>query len=269
MAKVRPSAQNTVACSILATRLRTTASIAAATFSTWQCRPLALDLEPIREKRGAPSISLIRPFTPTISRGACAVTYRLGSRSLAAGRLRPAAELRRHRRWSLHAEKYYRTVAEEFNAARKAFRWRHRRPVARNRQRIWPAGARSQRRERAARDRLTHTLGQRLRERLIAGCGRGAEARVDESIQAARWNRNRDVRRQAMRHNINGRSTRSLQNTAARYVGAGRTGAGSGPCHRKAHASSEVVHAPASGNGRCSDGNRFSQRCLSLPGSRR
>ena len=96
-------------------------------FLHWSARPLALDLEPIGEKRPAALLDeLETAIRANDQSGACAITYRLGELEQP-----PRAVFDRLLTYAvsedgaLHAEKYYRTVSEEFATTRKAFRWRH------------------------------------------------------------------------------------------------------------------------------------------------
>ncbi len=95
-------------------------------FLHWSARPLAADLEPLRESR--PNVLLDQLDTAVRSNDqshACAVTYRLGeldqSSQSVFDRLRSYAV---SEDGALHAEKYYQTVTEEFAATRRVFRWR-------------------------------------------------------------------------------------------------------------------------------------------------
>jgi hypothetical protein len=126
MAKVS-NPRNTVACLILgAYQVAYDRVNRGGDFLHWSARPLALDLEPIREKRaGALLDELDTAIRAKDQSRACAVTYRLGELDHS-----PRAVFDRLLSYAvsedgaLHAEKYYRTVAEEFASARKAFRWR-------------------------------------------------------------------------------------------------------------------------------------------------
>ena len=126
MAKVS-NPRNTVACLILgAYQVAFDRVNRGGDFLHWSARPLAADLEPIREKR---SEALLDQLDTAIKANdqsrACAVAYRLGELDQSP---RPVFDRLLSYAVSedgaLHAEKYYRTVAEEFATTRKAFRWR-------------------------------------------------------------------------------------------------------------------------------------------------
>ena len=148
MAKVS-NPRNTVACLILgAYQVAFDRVNRGGDFLHWSARPLAADIEPIQEN--APE-ALLDQLDAAIRANdqsqACAVAYRLGELDHS-----PRAVFDRLLSYAvsedgaLHAEKYYRTVAEEFATTRKAFRWRQLIALAaRDRQRIWPARAGRQR----------------------------------------------------------------------------------------------------------------------------
>jgi len=89
--------------------------------------PTASDLEPIREKDPAALLKLVdEAIHAKDQRRVCAVAHAYGhqgheARALFALLLRYAVS----EDGALHAEKYFRTVSEEFAAVRPAFRWRH------------------------------------------------------------------------------------------------------------------------------------------------
>jgi len=89
--------------------------------------PQAADLEKIREKRGAALLKLAEEaIRAKDQRRVCAIAQRYGQqghdpRSLFALLLRYAVS----EDGALHAEKYFRTVTEEFATVRPAFRWQH------------------------------------------------------------------------------------------------------------------------------------------------
>jgi hypothetical protein len=89
--------------------------------------PLAADLEPVREKDPAALLKLTEEaIRAKDQRRVCAVAQRYGqekgdARALFDLLLRFAVS----EDGALHAEKYYRTVSEEFGAVRPSFRWRH------------------------------------------------------------------------------------------------------------------------------------------------
>jgi len=89
--------------------------------------PHAADLESIREKDPAVLLKLAEEaIRAKDQRRACAVAHTFGqqgheARALFALLLRFAVS----EDGALHAEKYYRTVSEEFASVRPAFRWRH------------------------------------------------------------------------------------------------------------------------------------------------
>ena len=156
MAKVS-NPRNTVACLILgAYQVAFDRVNRGGDFLHWSARPLALDIEPIREKRPDALLDQL----DTAIRGkdqsqACAVAYRLGELDQS-----PRAVFDRLLSYAvsedgaLHAEKYYRTVAEEFATTRKAFRWRQLVALARVTASEYGRPARRPRGERAARHRM-------------------------------------------------------------------------------------------------------------------
>jgi hypothetical protein len=95
-------------------------------FLHWSPRPMAADLEPIRESRQAALLDQLDAAVRSNDQArACAITHRLGQigssgRSVFDRLLRYAIS----EDGALHAEKFYRTVVEEFTATRPAFRWR-------------------------------------------------------------------------------------------------------------------------------------------------
>lgn len=95
-------------------------------FLKWSPRPLGADLDPIP---AAEPDKLLALLDEAIRGGdqskACAITHRIGTLGHSA---RPVFDLLLKYAISedgaLHAEKFYRTVSEEFAATRPAFRWR-------------------------------------------------------------------------------------------------------------------------------------------------
>jgi hypothetical protein len=95
-------------------------------FLHWSPRPLGSDVEPIKD---AQPDKLLGMLEAAIRGGdqakACAITHRIGELGHSA---RPVFDLLLKYAISedgaLHAEKFYRTVSEEFAATRPAFRWR-------------------------------------------------------------------------------------------------------------------------------------------------
>jgi hypothetical protein len=126
MAKVS-NPRNTVACLILgAYQVAYDRVNRGGDFLHWSARPVAPDIEPLREKR--PEALLDQLDTAIRAKDqsqACAVVYQLGALDHS-----PRAVFDRLLSYAvsedgaLHAEKYYRTVAEEFATTRNAFRWR-------------------------------------------------------------------------------------------------------------------------------------------------
>ena len=126
MAKVS-NPRNTVACLILgAYQVAFDRVNRGGDFLHWSARPLAADLEPIRESRPQALLDqLDAAIRANDQARACAVVARLGGLDQS-----PRAVFDRLLSYAvsedgaLHAEKYYRTVAEEFATTRPAFRWR-------------------------------------------------------------------------------------------------------------------------------------------------
>ncbi|MFO0887899.1 MAG: hypothetical protein U0790_02010 [Isosphaeraceae bacterium] len=95
-------------------------------FLHWSPRPLGADLDPIKESDPQ---KLLSSLDAAIRAGdqarACAVAHRIGTLGHSS---RPVFDLLLGYAISedgaLHAEKYYRTVSEEFASTRPAFRWR-------------------------------------------------------------------------------------------------------------------------------------------------
>jgi hypothetical protein len=126
MAKVS-NPRNTVACLILgAYQVAYDRVNRGGDFLHWSARPLAADFEPIRESQAEPLLRQLDAAVRANDQGrACAITQRLGSlnhphRAVFDRLLGFAVS----EDGALHAEKYYRTVAEEFATTRPAFRWR-------------------------------------------------------------------------------------------------------------------------------------------------
>jgi hypothetical protein len=102
-------------------------------FLKWDPYPRAADLEKLREKKPE---DLLREAEGAIRENdqarACAAVHRIGELG---GAERPVFDLLLRYATSedgaLHAEKYYRTVSEEFAATRPAFRWRQLAALAR------------------------------------------------------------------------------------------------------------------------------------------
>jgi hypothetical protein len=126
MAKVS-NPRNTVACLILgAYQVAFDRVNRGGDFLHWSALPLSLDYEAVRETRaGALLDELDTAIRAKDQSRACAVVYRIGELEQS-----PRAVFDRLLNYAvsedgaLHAEKYYRTVAEEFAATRKPFRWR-------------------------------------------------------------------------------------------------------------------------------------------------
>jgi hypothetical protein len=95
-------------------------------FLHWAPRPLGADLEPIKDVQPDKLLSLLEAAIRGGDQArACAVTQRIGdlgqsSRQVFDLLLKYAVS----EDGALHAEKFYRTVSEEFAATRPAFRWR-------------------------------------------------------------------------------------------------------------------------------------------------
>jgi hypothetical protein len=127
MAKVS-NPRNTVACLILgAYQVARDRVERGGDFLHWSSRPLAADLDPIKERQPE---ALLKQLDAAIrandQSSACAVVHQIGAldqspRAVFDLLLRYAVS----EDGALHAEKYYRTVTEEFAATRPAFRWRH------------------------------------------------------------------------------------------------------------------------------------------------
>ncbi|MBX6315851.1 MAG: hypothetical protein IRY99_23500 [Isosphaeraceae bacterium] len=102
-------------------------------FLNWQPRPLAEDLDPVKATtREALLGDAEEAIRANDQARACAVVYRYGELGYPA---RPVFDLLLRYAISedgaLHAEKYYRTVSEEFATTRPAFRWRQLTALAR------------------------------------------------------------------------------------------------------------------------------------------
>jgi hypothetical protein len=126
MARVS-SPRNAVACLILgAYQVAYDRINRGGDFLHWSCRPLSSDLEQVREKDPEKLLAALADAIRTNDQGrACAVTHRIGMLDQPSG---PVFDLligfAVSEDGALHAEKYYRTVREEFTSARPAFRWR-------------------------------------------------------------------------------------------------------------------------------------------------
>jgi len=126
MAKVS-NPRNTVACLILgAYQVAYDRVNRGGDFLRWSARPLSADLEPIRESRPEALLDQLDAAVKANDQArACAVAHRLGALDHS-----PRAVFDRLLSYAvtedgaLHAEKYYRTVTEEFATTRPAFRWR-------------------------------------------------------------------------------------------------------------------------------------------------
>jgi hypothetical protein len=126
MAKVS-NPRNTAACLILgAYQVAYDRVNRGGDFLQWSARPAAVDVDTIREKRPE---ALLEQLDSAIrakdQEAACSVVYRLSAldqspRNVFDRLLGYAVS----EDGALHAEKYYRTVSEEFAATRPAFRWR-------------------------------------------------------------------------------------------------------------------------------------------------
>jgi hypothetical protein len=105
--------------------------------------PQTADLEPIREKEATTLLKLIEEaIRAQDQRRSCALANVYGrqgydARALFNLLLRYAVS----EDGALHAEKYYRTVSEEFVSVLLAFRWQHLIALARHGQRLRPTGA--------------------------------------------------------------------------------------------------------------------------------
>lgn len=126
MAKVS-NPRNTVACLILgAYQVAYDRVNRGGDFLNWSPRPVTADLELVKESRPE---ALLHELDAAVQANdqsrACAVVHRLGMLKES-----PRAVFDRLLSYAvtedgaLHAEKYYRTVAEEFAASRTPFRWR-------------------------------------------------------------------------------------------------------------------------------------------------
>ena len=165
--------RNTVACLILgAYQVAYDRVNRGGDFLHWSPRPLGADLDPIKDIEPA---KLLAQLDAAIRAGdqarACAVTHRIGTLDQPA---RPVFDLLLNFAVSedgaLHAEKFYRTVSEEFASTRAAFRWRQLVALlARHRQRVRPARRRHRRGPRAAADRLTDDQAFAAQEKLTQG----------------------------------------------------------------------------------------------------
>lgn len=126
MAKVS-NARNKAACLILgAYQVAYDRVNRGGDFLHWSARPAAVEVDTIREKRPDALLDqLDAAVRAKDQEAACTVVYRLGELNHS-----PRTVFDRLLRYAvsedgaLHAEKYYRTVSEEFAAARPAFRWR-------------------------------------------------------------------------------------------------------------------------------------------------
>jgi hypothetical protein len=95
-------------------------------FLHWSPRPLGADLDPIKDIEPAKLLAqLDAAIRASDQARACAITHRIGRIGLPAS---PVFDLLLKFAVSedgaLHAEKFYRTVTEEFAWTRHAFRWR-------------------------------------------------------------------------------------------------------------------------------------------------
>ncbi len=119
--------RNTIACLILgAYQVADDRVNRGGDFLHWSPRPIGADLDAIKETHpGALLAELETAVRGQDQARACAVTQKIGSLDLPA---RPVFDLLLRfavtEDGALHAEKYYRTVSEEFAATRPAFRWR-------------------------------------------------------------------------------------------------------------------------------------------------
>ncbi len=126
MAKVT-NARNTAACLILgAYQVAYDRVNRGGDFLHWSPRPLAADLKPVRENRADALLGELEVAIKANDQArACAVAGRLGEVDAP-----PRAVFDRLIKYAvsedgaLHAEKFYRTVSEEFATTRPAFRWR-------------------------------------------------------------------------------------------------------------------------------------------------
>jgi hypothetical protein len=119
--------RNTVACLILgAFQVAYDRVNRGGDFLHWSPRPLGADLEPVKDVRPEKLLSeLSAAIRAQDQSRACALTHRIGTLGQPE---RPVFDLLLEFAVSedgaLHAEKYYRTVSEEYASARPAFRWR-------------------------------------------------------------------------------------------------------------------------------------------------
>lgn len=119
--------RNTVACLILgAFQVAYDRVNRGGDFLHWSPRPLGADLEPVKSVEPVELLAKLRAAVRAQDQSrACALTHRIGSLGQPA---RPVFDLLLEYAVSedgaLHAEKYYRTVSEEFASTRPAFRWR-------------------------------------------------------------------------------------------------------------------------------------------------
>ncbi len=126
MARVA-SPRNTVACLILgAYQVAYDRVNRGGDFLHWSPRPLGSDIEAIKETQPERLLSQLDAAIRAQDQArACAITQRIGALDHPA---RPVFDLFLNfavtEDGALHAEKYYRTVTEEFAATRPAFRWR-------------------------------------------------------------------------------------------------------------------------------------------------
>jgi hypothetical protein len=120
--------RNAAACLILgAYHVAADRAASGRDFTHWSPRPLGADLDRARE---IPADALVPRLEAAIraqdQAAACAITQRIGSLGLPE---EPVFALlcgfAVTEDGALHAEKFYRTVREEFAASRPAFRWRH------------------------------------------------------------------------------------------------------------------------------------------------
>ena len=119
--------RNTVACLILgAYQVAFDRVNRGGDFLHWSARPAAVDVDTIRERRPDALLDqLDAAIRAKDQSAACTHVYRLGELDQS-----PRTVFDRLLRYAvsedgaLHAEKYYRTVSEEFAATRPAFRWR-------------------------------------------------------------------------------------------------------------------------------------------------
>jgi len=119
--------RNTVACLILgAYQVAHDRVNRGGDFLHWSPRPIGADLEAIKDTQPASLLALLDAAIRAQNQArACAITQRIGALGQPA---RPVFDLLLNfavtEDGALHAEKYYRTVSEEFGSTRPAFRWR-------------------------------------------------------------------------------------------------------------------------------------------------